>query len=217
MKRIALHTMLVVALGLGGPQLLAHDSKFPHAHLGSTIAPDYKAFAGIWYQNIRYANTPGVDANQQDLDIYTLDLPLTNAPVMIYVHGGGGDRGDKAWSMDLNLKPAYFIAKEGMIFVSINYRLGKDGGFPNAHQDIASAVAWVHDNIAQFGGNPDQIILSCLKIDDPHRYLREDQSSSMASVAESTPPQNSSSDSIGDANPAASKLSSSLLVPSKSR
>jgi glucose-1-phosphate thymidylyltransferase len=62
---------------------------------------------------------------------------------MLYVHGGGGDRGDKALSFDLSEKPAYFVAKEGFVFVSVNYRLGKDGGAANAQQDVADAVAWV--------------------------------------------------------------------------
>ncbi len=138
----------------------AHDSAYMHVHFGSTIQPDYEPFAGMWYPNIRYANAQNVDPNSQALDIYTLDLPLTNAPVMMYVHGGGGDRGDKALSFDLGEKPAYFLAKEGFVFVSVNYRLGKDGGFPSAHQDVADAVAWVHNNIASFGGNPNQIFLS---------------------------------------------------------
>ncbi len=151
---------LAAALTFSSGVAIAHDSEFGHVHFGSTIQPNYEPFAGMWYQNIRYANAPGVDANSQSLDVYTLDLPLTNAPVMMYVHGGGGDRGDKALSFDIGEKPAYFVAKEGFIFVSVNYRLGRDGGLPNAAQDVADAVAWVHTNIARFGGNPSQIFLS---------------------------------------------------------
>src|SRR5579871_977773 len=151
---------LAAVVALSSPALMAHDSEFHHVHLGWTMPPDYQSFAGIWYDNIRYANAPGVDPNTQSLDVYTLDLPLANAPVMIYAHGGGGDRGDKAWSADLNLKPAHFIAKEGFVFVSINYRLGKDGGTPNVQQDVADAVAWVRNNIAKIGGDPNNIFLS---------------------------------------------------------
>lgn len=151
---------LAAALTFNSGNAIAHESPFGHVHFGSTILPDYEPFAGMWYQDIRYANAPNVDANSQSLDVYTLDLPLTNAPVMMYVHGGGGDRGDKALSFDLGDKPAYFVVKEGFIFVSVNYRLGKDGGFPNANQDVADAVAWVHSNIARLGGNPNQIFLS---------------------------------------------------------
>lgn len=163
-KQPVMRKLVCAAVAIAGMvncgQLLAHSSEFPHAHLGATLAPEYNAFAGIWYQNIRYANAPGVEPNSQSLDVYTLDLPPANAPVMIYAHGGGGDRGDKAWSMDLNLKPAYFIAREGFVFVSINYRLGAEGAGGNVQQDFADAVAWVHNNIAKFGGDPNRIFLS---------------------------------------------------------
>ena len=62
--------------------------------------------------------------------------------------------------MDPDLKPAYFTAKEGFVFVSINYRLGADGASGNVIQDFADAVAWVHNNIAKFGGDPNRIFLS---------------------------------------------------------
>ncbi|MBI2150276.1 MAG: alpha/beta hydrolase [Acidobacteria bacterium] len=160
MKMMMMCTAFAAALTLNSWDVGAHESPYGHVHFGSTIQPDYEPFAGMWYPNIRYANAPNVDPNSQVLDVYTLDLPLTNAPVMIYVHGGGGDRGDKALSFDLGEKPAYFAAKEGFVFVSVNYRLGRDGGFPNAHQDVADAVAWIHNNIPSFGGNPNQIFLS---------------------------------------------------------
>ena len=158
-KKIMVGATIAAALTLNGWYVAAHESPFPHIHFGSTVQPDFEPFAGMWYPNIRYANAPNVDPNTQSLDVYTLDLPLTNAPVMMYVHGGGGDRGDKALSFDLGEKPAYFIAKEGFVFVSVNYRLGRDGGAENAVQDVADAVAWVHNNISRFGGNPDQIFL----------------------------------------------------------
>ena len=160
MKKIMLFAAMAAVVSVGCSPLLAHSSEFPHVHLGWTMAPEYNAVAGIWYQNIRYANAPGVDSASKSLDVYTLDLPLANAPVMIYAHGGGGDRGDKAWAMDLNLKPAYFTAKEGFVFVSINYRLGADGAGGNVQQDFADSVAWVHNNIAKFGGDPNRIFLS---------------------------------------------------------
>ena len=160
MKKVMFCLAMAAAGSVNCGRLLAHNSEFPHVHLGWTMAPDYNAVAGIWYQNIRYANAPNVDPGSQSLDVYTLDLPPANAPVIIYAHGGGGDRGDKAWSMDLNLKPAYFTAKEGFVFVSINYRLGADGAGGNVQQDFADSVAWVHDNIAKFGGDPSRIFLS---------------------------------------------------------
>jgi acetyl esterase/lipase len=79
---------------------------------------------------------------------------------MIYVHGGGGRRGDKAWPNDIGSKPGYFLQKERFLFVSVNYRIGDAGQYPVAQQDVANAVAWVHDNIARYGGNPNRMFLS---------------------------------------------------------
>jgi acetyl esterase/lipase len=79
---------------------------------------------------------------------------------MVYVHGGGGRRGDKAWPNDIGAKPAYFIKKEGFVFVSVNYRLGGAGDYPVSQQDVANALAWVHGNISRYGGDANRIFLS---------------------------------------------------------
>ena len=43
------------------------------------------------------------------------------------------------------------------MFVSINYRLTPAGKHPANIQDVAKAVAWVHNHIAEHGGDPSQI------------------------------------------------------------
>jgi acetyl esterase/lipase len=78
---------------------------------------------------------------------------------MVFVHGGGFRVGDKASSKDLDPKPEYFTSKLGYIFVSTNYRLLPEGRYPQNVQDLANALAWVSDNIAEFGGDPDRIFL----------------------------------------------------------
>jgi acetyl esterase/lipase len=153
----------LLAIGLS-----AHEAKYRHAHGGSSLPPDYESFGVVWYQDIQYSSAPNTEPALLSLDIHTLGqsaLPNeppapTNAPVLVYVHGGGGIRGDKSFSADLAVKPAYFLKREGFIFVSVNYRLGEAGRYPVAAQDVANAIAWVHNNIAQFGGNPDRIFLA---------------------------------------------------------
>jgi acetyl esterase/lipase len=103
---------------------------------------------------VRYAETPGVEANAQSLDIYAPNNP-TIAPVMMYVHGGGWRKGDKR---SLAAAPGFFNG-QGFIFVSINYRLLPSGKHPNNVADVARAIAWVHDNIARYGGDPSQLFL----------------------------------------------------------
>lgn len=74
-------------------------------------------------------------------------------PVMIYVHGGAWRVGDKA---RVHSK-ADFFAQQGWLFVSVNYRLDASPDV-QAH-DVAAAVAWVHDRIHEFGGDPRSVFL----------------------------------------------------------
>jgi len=103
---------------------------------------------------IPYADTDGGDANLQSLDIYP---PADSAelPVMVYVHGGAWQTGDKA-NAEL-LARAY--NREGYVFVSTNYRLAPDAAFPAWPEDVAAAIAWVHEHIDEYGGDPDKLCL----------------------------------------------------------
>lgn len=105
-------------------------------------------------QTARYASLPGVAANLNSLDVYTAPQ-LKQAPVMVYVHGGGWQQGDKA---NVALKPQAFL-QAGYVFVSVNYRLSPQAAFPAHAQDVAAAIAWVKANIANYGGNPERIFL----------------------------------------------------------
>jgi arylformamidase len=105
--------------------------------------------------DIRYANTPGVDAKSQSLDIYA-PKDAKNAPVIVFIHGGGWRNGDKS-NPGVGSQPAAHFCAQGFVFVSINYRLTPAGRHPANIQDVAKAVAWVHDHIAEYGGDPAQI------------------------------------------------------------
>jgi acetyl esterase/lipase len=152
-------TAVLAAILLADGHPRAHESPVRHAHAGSTMAPDSESYDAIWYQDIPYASVPGVDPILLSLDIYTLDPASSAAPVMVYVHGGGGRRGDKAWANDIAAKPAFFIKGEGFVFVSVNYRIGDAGRYPTSQQDVADAVAWVHDHIGTYGGDPNRLFL----------------------------------------------------------
>lgn len=76
-------------------------------------------------------------------------------PVLVFIHGGG-------WT-DGNPKDYGFVARnfaaEGFVTVNLGYRLGEDGKFPNMLEDSAAGLRWVHDHIAEYGGNPNRIYL----------------------------------------------------------
>jgi triacylglycerol lipase len=86
--------------------------------------------------------------------------PTGARPVLVFVHGGGftgGNRrtGDSPFYDNIML----WALKNGMVGVNMTYRLAPQSQWPAAQQDIASALAWVQDNIASHGGDPSRIVL----------------------------------------------------------
>lgn len=92
-------------------------------------------------------------------------------PVMVWIHGGGFTGG----SGTVPLYNGEGMARKGVVFVTINYRLGIFGFL--AHPELSSesdlktsgnygildqiaALKWVKQNIAAFGGNPDNVTIA---------------------------------------------------------
>lgn len=93
----------------------------------------------------------------QKLDVY---LPLGSKarkrPVHIFVHGGAWKIGNKKrFSSHAKLN-----TDQGIIFVSINYRLSPKDKHPAHVEDCARAVKWVYDNIGAYGGDVNRIHIS---------------------------------------------------------
>ena len=81
------------------------------------------------------------------------DAPL---PVLVFVHGGSWANGDP---VDYGFIARAFVP-EGFVVVLVGYRLGKDGRYPAMLEDTARAVAWTHEEIAAYGGDPDKIVIA---------------------------------------------------------
>ncbi|MFC4947758.1 carboxylesterase/lipase family protein [Pseudonocardia sp. GCM10023141] len=99
---------------------------------------------------------PGPDS--LNLNVWTPDPGSTRLPVMVRIPGGDGETGTSG-SFD-----GATFARDGVVFVSINYRLGVDGFlFADGVEanigllDQVAALQWVHDNIAAFGGDPGNV------------------------------------------------------------
>ena len=88
------------------------------------------------------------------LDIYT-PKDAKNAPVVFWIHGGGWQAGDKT---SIQLKPQAFQDK-GFVFVSTNYRLLPNVEMDAIFSDIAKSLHWVHDHVAEHGGDPKRIFV----------------------------------------------------------
>lgn len=81
----------------------------------------------------------------------------TAMPVMVFIHGGGFVVGSK----DASVQDGATFARDGILYVAINYRMGIDGFLPIPGvptnlglRDMIAALAWVRDEIAAFGGDP---------------------------------------------------------------
>ncbi len=107
---------------------------------------------------------PEQDEDCLALNVWTPKLdPAAKAPVMVFIHGGSFTAG----SGNLPLYDGANLSKKGVLVVTINYRLGPLGFFaapggPAGNQGILdqrAALAWVKTNIANFGGDPNQVTI----------------------------------------------------------
>lgn len=105
----------------------------------------------------QYPTIPGPDC--LNLNVWSED-PSSRRPVMVWLHGGGFEGGSS-----IGYDGSRF-ARDGVVFVSVNYRLGVDGftdlggGVANRGLlDQVAALEWVRDNIAEFGGDPDNVTI----------------------------------------------------------
>lgn len=90
-------------------------------------------------------------------------------PVMVFIHGGGYILGSSA-------TPIYdgaALARRGCVYVSMNYRLGALGCLDLSSlstsevtldsnlylRDLVLALRWVRENVAAFGGDPDNVTI----------------------------------------------------------
>lgn len=109
------------------------------------------------------------------LDIYKPALASAPLPVIIFFYGG-------RWTMGQKSQYAFAgktLAQLGYVVVIPDYRKYPDVKFPSFADDAASAVAWAHNNIAAYGGDPSSLYvaghssgahLGALIATDPH-YL----------------------------------------------
>ena len=113
----------------------------------------------------------------QVLDVYSPPR-AKSLPVVFWIHGGGWQAGDKS---EVYSKPQVFNGK-GFVFVSTNYRLLPKVDMATLTRDVAKSIRWVHDHIAEHGGDPKRLLImghsagaqlaALICTDD--RYLKEE-------------------------------------------
>jgi acetyl esterase/lipase len=94
------------------------------------------------------------------LDVFRPNDAASGLPVLLFVHGGAYERGDKrAAGSPFYDNIMLWAFEHKMVGVNMTYRLAPANPWPAAVEDIAAAVAWTNANIARFGGDPDRIVL----------------------------------------------------------
>ncbi len=133
-----------------------------------------RPWSGVREANRFGPGCPQTDEVPKSEDCLTLNVwrpaaePARPLPVMIWIHGGAMVHGSAA------MYPGDAISAQGVVVVSVNFRLGRLGYFahpalaaeaPNdprgnyGYLDQLAALQWVQRNIAAFGGDPKQITI----------------------------------------------------------
>ncbi|ORX71010.1 alpha/beta-hydrolase [Anaeromyces robustus] len=105
-------------------------------------------------KDIKFGNT-----SSQYLDVYHDKVTKTSdelKPVVIYIHGG-------AWFLDDKYMYSILgsvLHEEGYVAVLPNYVLFPKGVIDDMVVDVYKAIQWTYDNIEQYGGDKNRIILS---------------------------------------------------------
>ena len=85
------------------------------------------------------------------LDLYRPEEVSGPLPVIIFIHGGGWNRGRKERC------PAVRIVDDGYAVASIDYRLTSVAPFPAQIEDCKAAVRWLRANASKYNLDPDRI------------------------------------------------------------
>jgi arylformamidase len=91
---------------------------------------------------------------RQALDVYAPE-GASSLPVVFWIHGGGWQTGHKGL---VDRKPQAFN-EAGLVLVSINHRFLPHVEMGDIIQDVAKAFRWVHDHIAEYGGDPSRVLV----------------------------------------------------------
>lgn len=108
--------------------------------------------------SVPYATADGVDPELLSLD---LAVPVVGEgcappPLVVFVHGGGWRRGDKA---NGGSAAARLFNGADLAYASVNYRLSPAVQYPTHDDDVATAIGWLVDHAADYGFDPSDIRL----------------------------------------------------------
>ena len=106
-------------------------------------------------RDLQYCDTTDIS---QSLDLF---LPRSSrsssTPLLIYVHGGGWNEGDK--NNLIEQEYSVELAKRGIAVASVDYRLSNEATYPAQIEDVSCAAEYMTKNAARFNIDTEQMII----------------------------------------------------------
>ena len=94
--------------------------------------------------------------NNLKLDVYSPKKIKDPKEVLVFIHGGNWERGDKSMYKFFGKG----MARKGLVSVVIDYRLNPIAAYDGMAQDAARAIKWTKENITQYGGDSSKIFVT---------------------------------------------------------
>ncbi|OPZ23841.1 MAG: Lipase 2 [Lentisphaerae bacterium ADurb.BinA184] len=112
-------------------------------------------------QDLAYRAGDGLSAYEEErcrLDVYLPPAPArtADAPVLVFLHGGAIQGGDKDSARVL----ASLVNPHGVVAVGVNYRLSPRVKYPEYVRDCAAAIGWVKAHASDYGASPERIFVT---------------------------------------------------------
>jgi pectinesterase len=147
----AQHTSIIKDTSFNTKSTAAKIAKdYPHAKVVNALVPEYVTAK----YNVEYA----VRGNRKlKMDIF---LPARgnnkNFPFVMIMHGGGWRSGDKS----MEWPTAIYLAKNGYVAATVEYRLSGEAKYPAAVYDLKEAIRWIRKNAKEFEIDTNRIAVS---------------------------------------------------------
>ncbi len=107
-------------------------------------------------KNVVYLQPSATVTKPQKLNIFAPTKNKELKDVLIFVHGGNWNTGNRSLYSFLGAR----LARKNIVGVIISYPLSPAATYKEMAYATTSAVSWVKENIAAFGGNPNRIFIS---------------------------------------------------------
>ncbi|WP_406060809.1 carboxylesterase family protein [Streptomyces sp. NBC_01077] len=169
--RAAVDVVAVLGIPYAAPPFGANRFHAPLPAPAWTGVRDCTEFGPIAPQSAELPGAPVWSPGDEDiltLNIWTPAPDSGRLPVLVWIHGG-------AYTFGSSAQPDFdgtALARAGLVVVTLNYRIGFEGfghvpgGEATGHPDNrglldqVAALRWVRENIASFGGDPDNVTIA---------------------------------------------------------